>query len=154
MPTLHRRAITIAALVAVAGAATLGSMAMAQSSHEAQSAEKQEIKVEARKPKVILVKFHADWCPICRALEPAWEDANEAIVADDILFVRLDRTNKKTSRQSAFHMATLGIPDAWEKYSKQNGLMVLFDTETGKELEVFSGRTAGESVAEKIREHL
>lgn len=146
-----RRAMTFAALAAMTGAATLGSMALAQSGQDVQA---QEIKVEIRKPKLILVKFHADWCPICRALEPAWEDANERMAADDILFVRLDRTDKRTSRQSAFHMAALGMPQAWEKYSRQNGQMVLFDTETGKELAVFSGRTAGESVAEGIREHL
>jgi len=154
MKIQSRRAMTITALAAATGAATLGSMALAQSSQEGQSGRLQEIKVEARKPKLILVKFHADWCPICRALEPAWEDANERMAADDILFVRLDRTDKRTSRQSAFHMATLGIPEAWRTYSRQNGLMVLFDTETGEKLEVFSGRTAGESVAEKIREYL
>ncbi len=151
MPIRRRFAVTTAALVAIAGAATVGSMALAQSNQTGQS---QEIMVEARKPKLMLVKFHADWCPKCKALETPWAAATQDMVADDILFVRLDRTDKKTSRQSAFHMAALGMPEAWAKYSRQNGLMVLFDTETGEELHVFSGASADKSVTEAIRKHL
>ncbi|MEO1009198.1 MAG: thioredoxin domain-containing protein [Planctomycetota bacterium] len=143
---------TIAAAAGLAAlAAVLTPAALAQMSTQDQA---QEVKVELRKPKVTLIKMHADWCPFCRALEGPWEAAQRDLVGEDILFVRLDRTDKATSRQSAFHLAALDLESIWTEYGNKTGTMVLVDTESGKVLKAFNGRTAGSSVTADIREHL
>lgn len=150
MPIRHRLAVTATAIAAL-GAATVGSLAIAQSNQMGQT---QELKVEARKPKLTLVKVHADWCPACKAAETPWAAAQKELVADDILFVRVNRTDNATSRQAAFHLATLDLANVWREFGNKTGQVVLVETATGKVLETFNGRTAGSSFTDAIRKHL
>jgi len=150
MPMIRTLA-TAASLLALASAALVTPAAIGQVGVSGQT---KQVTVEAREPKLILVKLHADWCPYCKALEKPWAAAKEELVADDILFVRLNRSDKAQSRQAAFHLAALGLEDAWKEYGNKTGLMVLFDTATGQAVEVFNGRSAGDSVTEAIRDHL
>lgn len=108
---------------------------------------------ESARPQLILVKFHADWCPLCGQLEKPFDASASELATEDILFVRLDRTDKKTSHQSKLHMQTLGLGKYWDEYSKKNGQMVLFNGHTGEVVKAYTVRNSSD-VTRELRAEL
>ena len=143
--SLSRRAVGVSLVCALAGMgvglATTGASASAlQPASES----------GARAPKLVLAKFHADWCPHCRVLNPVFDHVQKEQAEGSVLFVRIDRTNKANARQAEFLTAELGLGQHWKKFGKRTGLVVLFDAETGRVVEEFGHSATATDINEAI----
>lgn len=96
--------------------------------------------VAAPKAELILVKYHADWCPNCNAMLPVWEQAKFQHAKEDsrVLFVKLDKTDKDDARQAELLSTELGLTEAWKSYGKRTGVMVLFNAQTHEVVREFT----------------
>lgn len=88
---------------------------------------KQHESKSAAMPKVLAVKFHADWCGSCKAMGPIFEDLTNKFDSKPILFVTLDQTTTTKKRQSEYLAAALGIGESWPEYGGKTGFILLFD---------------------------
>jgi len=104
----------------------------------------------ARSPELVLVKYHADWCPKCRSLDPTYDQVRADQAGKNVLFVKLDKTNKATSLQAEYLSAEVGLGQHWPNYGRRTGVMVLFDAKTGKVVEEFYAGTNAGQVNEAI----
>lgn len=133
----HRKAIA-ALLLGVSVIA--GTVATAQ--HAAQPAKgptsKQPERSQARAPKVMVVAFHADWCPGCQALGPKlMNEVIPSVKGEPYLLVKLDQTDRG-SAQAEYMLAALGLGHLWSEHGGKTGFALVVDTETKRVLNTFT----------------
>ncbi|NCP21954.1 MAG: thioredoxin family protein [Zetaproteobacteria bacterium] len=102
-------------------------------------------------PKLIVVKFHADWCKTCRAMGPVFEDLQNKIDGDEVLFIKLDFTNNKTKNQSTLLGSALGISDILKQNDRRTGFVLIIDAKTKKTLQKLTVDDDVEAMETKIR---
>jgi thiol-disulfide isomerase/thioredoxin len=118
MKTLQPCVFTLLGLLVLTGAPIQGI--------EAEDADSQ--------PKIIAVKFHADWCGACKAMGSVFTDLRNKLDGEPVLFVELDFTNATTRHQAMLLASALGISPAL-KENPGTGFILLFDKKrqvTGK----------------------
>ncbi len=78
-------------------------------------------------PKLLAIRFHADWCAKCSQLAPNYSKlvANSRDVP--VLFVTLDMTNEVTRRQSHYLAGMLGIGQLSKEKGNRVGVIMLVD---------------------------
>ena len=81
---------------------------------------------KAGAPKIIAVKFHADWCGACKAMGSVFTDLRNKLDGRPVLFVELDLTNATTRHQSMLLASALGLGRAL-KEQPGTGFILLFD---------------------------
>ncbi|MEL6328295.1 MAG: thioredoxin family protein [Planctomycetota bacterium] len=144
---------SVAATV-VAGLVGFGAFAgaIATESRASASAETTVVATQsgARSADLVLVKWHADWCPKCRALNPVWESVSGDLAGGDVLFVHLDRTDDNDALQAEYMTSALGFGDQWDRYGRRTGVITLHDGETGKLLREFSPRDDADAIKSAI----
>ena len=84
---------------------------------------------DAKKPELLIVKFHADWCGSCKAIGPALEDLTNKLDGKATLFVELDFTNNSTKHQAQLMATALGIEKILEK-NNGTGFILVIDSKT------------------------
>lgn len=141
------KALGISALLA-AGAATGVVFSTAATAESTES----RVLEGARSPELVLVKFHADWCPNCRRLNPVWDEVQKANAESDVLFVKLDRTDNASKLQAEYHSAELGIGQHWPAFGNRTGLIVLFDAESGRVVREFSAADSASTITAAIED--
>ncbi|MEX2671588.1 MAG: thioredoxin domain-containing protein [Phycisphaeraceae bacterium] len=102
---------------------------------------------EAKRPDVLAVAFHADWCGTCKQIEKPVGETVKHAAGMPMLFVMLDLTDEQTQAQSEMLAGALGLDEVWAEYSKGTGFVLLIDRKTG---EVMERLTAKHSAAEMI----
>ena len=146
--TLKRNSILIiTVLVAMAGLAIAQSPRTASTQRQASSAEG---------PKVIAIKFHADWCGYCKAMGPVFEEMQAKYDQQPVLYVRLDLTREAGRRQAQYMAHALGMgDDIWSEYGGKTGFVLLVDGTTGEVIEKLthdqSLKAMGASLREAVR---
>lgn len=87
----------------------------------------------AASPKLMVVKFHADWCGSCRALGPAITDLSNKLDGQAVLFTELDFTNITAKNQTLLLAGALGIEEV-VKNNNGTGFILIIDGATKKVL--------------------
>lgn len=111
-----------------------------------------ELIVPNESPKLMVIKFHADWCGSCRTLGPVITDLSNKLDGQPVLFTELDFTNITTKNQTHLLAAALGI----EKIVKNNngtGFILVIDSET-KEVKAKLDKTQSVKEMSKIISNL
>jgi thiol-disulfide isomerase/thioredoxin len=142
----HAGAVGLSIVLGLAG------LGVGLSASDAGATQAQPASVErgAESPQLVLVKFHADWCPHCRVLNPVFDDVQASIADQPVLFVRVDKTDKAKARQAEYLTAELGLGQHWPSYGRRTGLVVLFDADTGKVVEEFNSSSTATEIRESI----
>lgn len=119
--------LIITVLVAMAGLAIAQSPRTTSTQRQASS---------AAGPKVIAIKFHADWCGSCKAMGPVFEEMQAKYDQQPVLYVRLDLTREAGRRQAQYMAHALGMgDDIWSEYGGKTGFVLLVDGTTGEVIE-------------------
>jgi len=106
---------------------------------------------EARSPEVLIVAFHADWCPACRALGPKMkEGVFPEIQGEPYLLVKLDLT-ERDSNQAEYMLSALGLGNIWELYGRKTGFALVIDAQTKEVLHTLNASENPEAMVADIR---
>ena len=81
---------------------------------------------KAGSPKILAVKFYADWSDACKAMGPVFTDLRNKLNGQSVLFVELDLTNATTRHQPMLLASALGIGRS-PKENPGTGFILLFD---------------------------
>jgi thiol-disulfide isomerase/thioredoxin len=109
--------------------------------------------VEATAPKVIVIKYHAEWCGKCKALAGPLAEARANLADQPVLFVTFDFTDKAQASQSEYLASVVGFGETWSQYERQTGFALIVNPSTRQV--VGEIRTADAAAIEKaIREQL
>ncbi len=100
-----------------------------------------------QRPAVLAVKFHADWCGICKAMGPTFIDLANKFDERPVLFVELDMTNQQATRQSGYLATELGIGDIWANNAGKTGHILLIDPASKR---IVDNLTANQSFKEMV----
>jgi len=102
-------------------------------------------------PKLLAVKFHADWCRVCRAMGPAFEDLENKLDGSKVLFVKLDFTNNLTKAQANMLGEELGIAPVMNNYKRKTGFILLIDPNSKKVLDKLTVNDDLNAMEAKVR---
>jgi len=108
-------------------------------------------KNDIKSPKLMAVKFHADWCRVCRAMGPVFEDLQNKMDGSNVLFIKLDFTNNQTKHQANLLGAELGIKDILQQNYRRTGFVLVIDAKTKKVLKKLTAADDVYSMESKIR---
>ena len=78
-------------------------------------------------PRVIALKFHADWCGSCKAMGSVYEELQEKFDQQPVLWIVLDHTREYNRRQSAYLAAALSLDSVWAEHGGKTGFILLVD---------------------------
>jgi len=84
-------------------------------------------------PRLVAVKFQADGCPVAKAVEPKFVEAEHRFGTRDVLFCRLDITTTTAQQQSRYLAESLGI-DCVYGFPCRSGTLMLVDRKQDKVL--------------------
>jgi len=102
-------------------------------------------------PKLLAVKFHADWCKICRTMGSVFKDLQNKMDGSDVLFVKLDFTNNQTKHQANLLGDELGLVDILKQNYRRTGFILVIDAKTKKVLKKLTVDDDVYSMEAKIR---
>lgn len=90
---------------------------------------------ELAKPEYIALYFYADWCAGCQILSPKLERVREEqnLNRENILFVKLDLTDKPRIHQSILLAQALGVGDFLKQQGSATGYIAVLDIASQEE---------------------
>lgn len=102
---------------------------------------------------VVAVAFHADWCPGCKILGPKMKEVRSGGELDkaNILFVKLNFTDKVTTHQSKLHAEALGLGEMFKKNAGKTGFVLLVDPKTHEVVDKIDYKMDVEEIAKKLK---
>lgn len=111
---------------------------------------------ELAAPKLYAVYFTAEWCPSCKVLGPNYAKAREEgkLDAKDVLFLKLDLTDKTSIHQSVLLASAVGIGPYVQKQGSSTGYVALLAADKTTELARFDRSTSSADIIAAIEKHL
>jgi len=83
-------------------------------------------------PKIIAVKFHADWCGYCKAMGPVFEELQAKFDREPALYVTFDQTREFNRVQTQYLAQAMGLESVWTENAGSTGFVLLIDAKTKK----------------------
>ncbi len=87
---------------------------------------------DARKPSLIVLSFHADWCKACETLGPKIKAIRTSVSDEPVLFVTLDLTSESSRKQAALLAGALDLGTAWTRSCMRTGQALLVSGRLGE----------------------
>jgi len=81
--------------------------------------------------KLLLVKYHADWCGSCKEIEPKITKLNSRLKGKPIKYIALDLTNKASTKNAKTLASNYGISDLIAEKQK-TGYVAIIDANSKK----------------------
>ena len=78
-------------------------------------------------PRLIAVRYHADWCKACCTLAPCFKKLQASVQDEAVLFVTLDFTDDKSKKQAEYLAAVLDLDEIWQSNGMKTGRVQLID---------------------------
>ncbi len=78
-------------------------------------------------PRLIAVRYHADWCKACCTLAPCFDKLRTSIRNEAVLFVTLDFTDDQSKKQAEYLAAVLNLDEIWQSNGMKTGRVLLID---------------------------
>lgn len=148
--TRNKAAVLTAALAATTLAIT-GLAFAQQPGHSGMQHTQTRADAKARSPEVLVVAFHADWCPACQALGPKMMKSVFPEIKDEpYLLVKLDLTDRD-SNQAEYMLSALGLGNLWEQYGRKTGFALVIDAQTKEVLHTLNASENPEAMVADIR---
>lgn len=79
--------------------------------------------------KLMILKFHADWCGSCKVIAPVLKDLKGQLSDRPIVFIELDFTNNETKHQVSLLASDLAISEIVNA-NKGTGFLLVVDSKT------------------------
>lgn len=103
---------------------------------------------------VYVLKFHADWCPRCKSLDPVYNAVSKSFSEKPVGFVKLDVTNDSKKKEAGEKMKELGLEELWKANKGKNGFLMLVDAGTKESVKVLKAGTTEEQATKAINDAL
>ncbi len=102
------------------------------------------------------VAFHADWCGSCKTLGPNVIKARGQADLDNqnVLFVKLDLTDKATRSQAELMANALGLGDFYKENNGKTGFVLLVNSKTGETVGKLTKDMSSGDIKTKIHEQI
>jgi len=139
-PTFSRPflGLTLAVLVAL-GTWTTWSYAQSRSATKDSAAKAESTEAPGiAGPKIIAVKFHADWCGYCKAMGDVYEEMQAKFDRQPVLWITLDQTREHDRTQAQYLAHAMGMKDIWSEHGGKTGFILLVNAETGQVIETLT----------------
>ncbi|MCI0363506.1 MAG: thioredoxin family protein [Phycisphaerales bacterium] len=127
--TLHSPVLRLAFLLLMVVAVGF-SMALAQSESKPSGTPKPTAAAAEQAPKVIAIKFHADWCGFCKQMGGVFEEMQAKFDQEPVLYVTFDQTRDFNRTQSRYLAYTMGLDSVWTEHGGKTGFVLLIDPKT------------------------
>ncbi|MEH6696847.1 MAG: thioredoxin family protein [Hyphomonas sp.] len=117
----------------------------------------------AAEPSVKVVNFTANWCPLCRVLDPRLHDAVERFAERGAVLVNLDQTRLTLSDDTAQKVLVESLQQLtashhaaylWDWYGGQAGIAVLIAADNGEPLSCITSALTTNQIADRIQESI
>lgn len=102
-------------------------------------------------PDVYAVVFHADWCGLCRVLDPKVREVWPSFADAPLQMVTLDFTDQTTTKAAAALAAEHGLEDIYAAEAGRTGFIVLVDAASGEEVGRIGARDSVAQIRSKLR---
>lgn len=112
-----------------------------------------EGRAQSSDPKLLAVKFHADWCKSCRAMGSAFEDLQNAVSDQPIEFVLLDFTDENTRAQADQKVEEHGLTDLIKKHAG-TGFILLVDNDEKKVKKILNKKHSHDQMVKAVTGYL
>lgn len=106
---------------------------------------------DARDAKLIAVKFHADWCGKCKSLEKPLAELRTLAAEDAVLFLTVDLTDPKNTRQAEYLLSAIGAAGLWEEYGRKTGFVLVLDAGNKKVVGTIQAGGSAAQMRETLR---
>lgn len=100
------------------------------------------------------VEVWAQWCPNCKILDPEIEKAKAALAGKDVLFIRMDFTDKDSVYQSKMLAKALGLEAFLKANGAGTGYLAILDAATKQELARYTRDDDAAAIQKGVEEKL
>jgi hypothetical protein len=80
---------------------------------------------------LIALWMYADWCGMCKVLDPKVNQVKEGFKGRGTFFAVFDQADEFAKEQSALHAKLLGLEHLQKEFEGRTGLLILIDEHDG-----------------------
>lgn len=108
------------------------------------------------KPILYAIAFHADWCSSCKLLGPKVIKARgkSDLDSQNVLFIKLDLTDKTSRHQSSLVASAIGITDFYQSNAGKTGFVLLVNSATGVTLGKLTKDMDADQISSEIQKQI
>jgi len=103
--------------------------------------------------KILAVKFHADYCGACKALNQPLEELQTKLEGESVKFVKFDFTSAESKKKSEQTASELNVEDVYKK-NNGTGYVLLIDSESGETLATLYRKHSVDEMYDIVKKYL